>query len=137
MTKTTKVDKRGRVTIPKEFREAHHIDENTEFIIEDIDDDTFILKKIDLEELIGSVKKEIQDKDLTKIHSEVEEEADELTDIASRLYSEEKISLERAMEIAEKDLESMKEILESRGISIRRGSKTKEEMEKAVKEWQE
>jgi AbrB family looped-hinge helix DNA binding protein len=78
MTKTTKVDKRGRVTIPKEFREAHHIDENTEFIIEDIDDDTFILKKIDLEELIGSVKKEIQDKDLTKIHSEVEEEADEI-----------------------------------------------------------
>lgn len=48
MTKTTKVDKRGRVTIPKEFREAHHIDENTEFTIEYIDDDTFILKEIAL-----------------------------------------------------------------------------------------
>ncbi len=134
MTKTTKVDKRGRVTIPKELREAHHIDENTEFIIEDIDDDTFILKKIDLEELIGSVKKEIQDKDLTKIHSKVEEETDELTDIACRLYREEKISLGRAVEIAEKDLKSMKEILESRDIPIRRGSKTNEEMEKAGKE---
>ncbi len=80
------------------------------------------------------MKKEIQDKDLTKIHSEVEEKADELTDIACRLYREEKISLGRAVEISEKDLESMKEILESRDIPIRRGSKTNEEMEKAGKE---
>lgn len=78
MAETAKVDKRGRVTIPKGLRESHHIDENTEFIIEGIDEDTFILKKIDLEELIRSVKKEIRDKDLTKLHDEVEEEADEL-----------------------------------------------------------
>ncbi len=84
MAETAKVDKRGRVTIPKGLREAHHIDENTEFIIEDIDDDTFILKKIDLEKLIQSVKKEIRDKDLTKLHSEVEEEVDEL---AKKKYS--------------------------------------------------
>lgn len=84
MTETAKVDKRGRVTIPKELREAHHIDENTEFIIEDIDDDTFILKKIDLKELIETVKKEIRNKDLVKIHSDVEEEADEL---AKKKYS--------------------------------------------------
>ena len=84
MAETAKVDKRGRVTIPKGLREAHNIDENTEFIIEDIDDDTFILKKIDLEELIRSVKKEIRDKDITKLHSEVEEEADE---IAKKKYS--------------------------------------------------
>ncbi len=64
MAKTTKVDKRGRLTLPKELRESHHIDENTEFIIEEINEDTFILKKIDLEELIESVRKEIQNKDL-------------------------------------------------------------------------
>ncbi|MFO8110112.1 MAG: AbrB/MazE/SpoVT family DNA-binding domain-containing protein [Thermoplasmata archaeon] len=85
MAETAKVDKRGRVTIPKVLREAHNIDENTEFIIEDIDDDTFILKKIDLEELIWSVKKEIRDKDLTKLHSEVEEEADEIRTITKNL----------------------------------------------------
>jgi len=31
----------------------------------------------------------------------------------------------------------MKELLESRGIAIRRGSKTKEEMEESVEGWQE
>jgi len=57
--------------------------------------------------------------------------------LACELYKEEEISLGRAMEIAEKDIESMKEILESRGIAIRRGSSTVEEMEEAVEEWQE
>ncbi len=78
MIETTKMDKRGRITIPKRLREAHNIDENTEFIIEDIDDDTFILKKIELKELIYQVKKEIKGKDIEKIHEDVEEEADEL-----------------------------------------------------------
>jgi len=78
MIETTKMDKRGRITIPKRLREAHNIDENTEFIIEDIDDDTFILKKIELKELIDQVKKEIKGKDIEKLHEDVEEEADEL-----------------------------------------------------------
>jgi len=56
--------------------------------------------------------------------------------IACKLYEKGEISLGRAMEIAEMDLESMKELLESRGIAIRRGSKTKEEMEESVEEWQ-
>lgn len=57
--------------------------------------------------------------------------------IACKLYEKGEISLGRAMEIAEMDLESMKEILESKGIPIRRGSKTKEEMERSVEEWKE
>ena len=76
MVTTTKIDKRGRITLPKSMREAHHIDEDTTFIIEDINNDTFILKKIDLEALIKSVKKEIADKNLEEIHAEIEEEAD-------------------------------------------------------------
>jgi len=84
MTEIAKVDKRGRVTIPKHLRETHHIDENTEFIIEDIDDDTLILKKIDLSKLIQSVKEEIRNKDLAKLHSDVETEAD---DLAKNIYS--------------------------------------------------
>ncbi len=78
MTETTKMDKRGRITIPKELRNAHDLDKDAEFIIEDIDDDTFILKKIELKELIDQVKKEIKGKDIEKIHEDVEEEADEL-----------------------------------------------------------
>jgi len=54
--------------------------------------------------------------------------------LACELYKKEEISLGRAMEIAEKDIESMKKILESRGIAIRRGSATVKEMESAVEE---
>ncbi len=78
MTETTKMDKRGRITIPKKLRNAHDLDKESEFIIEDIDDDTFILRKIDLTDLIEEVKKEIKTKDIEKLHEEVEEEADEL-----------------------------------------------------------
>jgi len=78
MSETTKMDKRGRITIPKKLRNAHNLDKDAEFIIEDIDDETFILKKIDLEELIDQVKKEIKGKDIEKLHEEVEEEADEI-----------------------------------------------------------
>ena len=56
--------------------------------------------------------------------------------LACKLYEKGEISLGRAMEIADKDIESMKEILESRGISLRRGSKSVDEMEKTVEEWQ-
>jgi len=80
MTETTKMDKRGRITIPKKLRNAHDLDKQSEFIIEDIDDDTFILKKIDLKDLIEEVKEEIKGKYIEKLHEEVEEEADEITE---------------------------------------------------------
>ncbi|MFP4001897.1 MAG: hypothetical protein ACLFU5_08365, partial [Thermoplasmata archaeon] len=51
------MDKRGRITIPKKLKNAHDLDKESEFIIEDIDDETFILKMIDLKDLIEEVKK--------------------------------------------------------------------------------
>ncbi|MFW6048478.1 MAG: UPF0175 family protein [Candidatus Natronoplasma sp.] len=57
--------------------------------------------------------------------------------LACKLYENGEISLGRAMEIAEEDIESMKDILESRGIDLRRGSESVDEMEKAVEEWEE
>lgn len=84
MAMTTKIDKRGRITIPISMRKIHNLSENTEFLIEELNDDTFILKKIDLEKLIKSVKKEIINKDIEKIHKKVEEEADL---IAKNVYS--------------------------------------------------
>lgn len=53
--------------------------------------------------------------------------------IACELYGKGKISLGRAVEIADIDFESMKKILVERGIKISRGSKTIEEMKKRVK----
>ena len=84
MAMTTKIDKRGRITIPISMRKTHSLNENTEFLIEELNDDTFILKKIDLENLIKSVKKEIKNKDIEKIHEKVENEADL---IAKKIYS--------------------------------------------------
>lgn len=81
MAETTKMDKIGCITIPKKMRNAHGLDEGVEFIIEDIDDETFILKKIDLNELISHVKEEIKGKDIEKLNEEVEEEADEIAKV--------------------------------------------------------
>src|SRR3989338_8116737 len=53
--------------------------------------------------------------------------------IASELYKKGKISLGRAVEIADVNYEEMKKLLVERGIKIRRGSRTVEEMKKRAR----
>ena len=53
--------------------------------------------------------------------------------IASELYKKGKISLGRAVEIADVNYEEMKKLLVERGIKIRRGSRTVEEMKKKAR----
>ena len=53
--------------------------------------------------------------------------------IACTLYEKDKVSLGRAMEIVDVDIERMKEILVERGIKLRRGVETLEEMEEELK----
>jgi len=53
--------------------------------------------------------------------------------IACTLYEKGKVSLGRAMEIVDVDIERMKEILVERGIKLRRGADTVEEMEEELK----
>ena len=55
------------------------------------------------------------------------------TAIACTLYEKGKISIGRAMEIVDVDIERMKEILVERGIKLRRGVETLEEMEEELK----
>ena len=52
--------------------------------------------------------------------------------IACTLYEKDKISIGRAMEIVGVDIERMKEILVERGIELRRGVETLEEMEEEL-----
>ncbi len=52
--------------------------------------------------------------------------------IASVLYKDEKISLGKAVEVADVNYEEMKKILVDKGIKIRRGASTKKEMEKEL-----
>jgi len=53
--------------------------------------------------------------------------------IACELYKKERISLGRAVEIADVNYEEMKKILAERDIKIKSGSKTVEEMKKRAK----
>jgi predicted HTH domain antitoxin len=53
--------------------------------------------------------------------------------IASVLYKDGKISLGKAVEIADVNYEEMKKILVNRGIKLRRGATTKKEMEEELK----
>lgn len=53
--------------------------------------------------------------------------------IASVLYKEGKISLGKAVEIAEVNYEEMKKMLVEKGIKLRRGAKTRKEMEEELK----
>ncbi len=52
--------------------------------------------------------------------------------LASVLYREGKISLGKAVEIAEVDYEEMKKMLAEKGIKLHRGAITKREMEEEV-----
>ena len=51
-------------------------------------------------------------------------------------YKNGDISLGRAMEIVDVDIERMKEMLMERGIKLRRGAETVEELEEELKEFQ-
>ena len=52
--------------------------------------------------------------------------------IASVLYKGEKISLGKAVEVADVNYEEMKKILVDKGIKIRRGASTKKKMEEEL-----
>lgn len=53
--------------------------------------------------------------------------------IATVLYKEGKISLGKAVEIADTNYEEMKKILMEKGIKLRRGAETKKELEEELK----
>jgi len=61
------------------------------------------------------------------------EDADLRIAIACTLYEKGEISLGRAMEIVDVDIERMKVILVEQGIKLRRGFDTVEEMEEELK----
>lgn len=53
--------------------------------------------------------------------------------IASVLYKSGRISLGKAVEVAEVNYEEMKKILREKGITLQRGATTRKEMEKELK----
>ncbi|MBS3815945.1 MAG: AbrB/MazE/SpoVT family DNA-binding domain-containing protein [Candidatus Thermoplasmatota archaeon] len=79
MAEITKMDERGRITIPKELRNTHDLEGDEEFLIEDIDDETFIITKVDLKGLIDEAKKELEGENVENLHEEVKKEVHKLS----------------------------------------------------------
>lgn len=70
----TKIDKRGRITIPKEIREDLNLKEDDELLIFKLGDNIIVLKKIDFQRLINDALREfekIEEKDIERIRDEI------------------------------------------------------------------
>lgn len=73
----TKIDKAGRVVIPKEIRERTGLEEDSALLVMEAKGGVVILKKLDIEELARRLKQELKGKDVEAIAGRVEEESNE------------------------------------------------------------
>lgn len=73
----TKMDRAGRVVIPKEVRERMGLKEDTTLLVADATDEIVILKKLDVKELAKRLRQELKGIDVETIAKRVEEESNE------------------------------------------------------------
>ncbi|MCP8308471.1 MAG: AbrB/MazE/SpoVT family DNA-binding domain-containing protein [archaeon] len=73
----TKIDRAGRVVIPKEIREKMGLKEDTTLLVADATDEIVILKKLDIRELAKRLRQELKGIDVETIGKRVEEESNE------------------------------------------------------------
>lgn len=73
----TKIDKAGRVVIPKEIRERMGLTEDTALLVADATDEIVVLKKLDVRELAKRLRQELKGIDVETIARRVEEESNE------------------------------------------------------------
>ena len=83
----TKIDKRGRITIPKEIRRDLNLKEDDELLIFKLSNNILMLRKANLQQLINEALEEfkkIKDEDIKKIEEEVNKLAKEKIEVVSR-----------------------------------------------------
>lgn len=73
-----KIDDRGRVQLPSNLRRKMKLKEGDEFAVEDLGEDTIILKRIDLRALLKDAIEKARSVDLEEIEREIEEESNQL-----------------------------------------------------------
>lgn len=73
-----KIDDRGRVQLPNNLRRKMKLKEGDEFAVEDLGEDTIILKKIDLRALLKDAIEKAKSVDLEELEREIEEESNQL-----------------------------------------------------------
>ncbi|NPV61315.1 MAG: AbrB/MazE/SpoVT family DNA-binding domain-containing protein [Methanotrichaceae archaeon] len=74
----TRVDDKGRVVLPKEFRRKLSISAGDEFIIDELEPGVLILKKVDLRSMLADIIEQAKNVDPDQLESEIEEEANKL-----------------------------------------------------------
>ncbi|RLI76138.1 hypothetical protein DRP05_13460 [Archaeoglobales archaeon] len=83
----TKIDRRGRITIPKEIRRDLDLKEDDELLIFKLSNNILMLRKANLQQLINEALEEfkkIKDKDIKKIEEEVNKLAKEKLEVVFR-----------------------------------------------------
>ena len=73
-----KIDERGRVQLPNRLRQKMKLKEGDEFVVEDMGEDTIVLKKINLRALLEDAIVKAKSVDLDKLEKEIEEESNKL-----------------------------------------------------------
>jgi len=73
----TKIDKAGRVVIPKEIREKVGLNEDETLLVADASDGIVILKKLDIKELAKRLRSELKGINVESIAKRIEEESNE------------------------------------------------------------
>jgi AbrB family looped-hinge helix DNA binding protein len=74
----TKVDEKGRVVLPGEFRRKMGISAGDEFIVEELGPDSLVLKRVNLRALMLDIIEKAKNIDMDKLEIEIEEEANQL-----------------------------------------------------------
>jgi AbrB family transcriptional regulator (stage V sporulation protein T) len=73
-----KIDDRGRVQLPSNLRRKMKLKEGDEFAVEDLGEDTIILKRIDLRALLKDAIEKSRSVDLEELERDIEEESNQL-----------------------------------------------------------
>jgi len=73
-----KIDDRGRVQLPSNLRRKMKLKEGDEFAVEDLGEDTIILKRIDLRALLKDAIEKARSVDLEELERDIEEESNQL-----------------------------------------------------------
>ncbi len=77
MATVTKIDKAGRVVIPKEIRERMDLKEDSSLLISESDNGVVILKKLDVEEMAKRLRQELKGVNVEDIARRIEVESNE------------------------------------------------------------
>jgi len=79
----TKVDEKGRMTLPGEIRHKMGIQSGDEFLVNELGPDEILLKKVDVRAMIKDAIKRAKNIDLDKLEAEMEDEGNR---VAKEMY---------------------------------------------------